>query len=100
MWLGFRGGKGVATYIGVLAALSWPAALAFCGVWLAVAASTRYSSLAALTAGALTPVLLWLLGQHGLAALLTVMTALLFAKHAGNIQRLWAGEESKIGARP
>src|SRR5216683_6794293 len=61
VWLGFKGGKGVATYIGILAALAWPAAVAFCLVWLAVAALTRYSSLAALVASAVALALLWLL---------------------------------------
>ncbi len=64
VWLGFKGGKGVATYIGILLALAWPAAIAFCLIWLAVAAITRYSSLAALVASAATPLLLWAIGHY------------------------------------
>lgn len=99
VWLGFKGGKGVATYIGVLAGLFWPAAAGFCAVWLAVAFATRYSSLSALVASALTPLLLWLIGRHELALLFACLTALLFAKHAANIQRLLNGRETKIGAK-
>jgi glycerol-3-phosphate acyltransferase PlsY len=99
VWLGFRGGKGVATYIGVLLGLSWPAALAFCAIWLAVAALTRYSSLAALMAAAATPCLLVLNGEQGIAALFLLFTVLLYWRHAGNIGRLLRGEEGRIGAR-
>src|SRR5512139_530589 len=69
VWLKFRGGKGVATYIGVLLALAWPAAITFCLIWLAVASLTRYSSLSALVASAFTPALLWLLELAHAAAL-------------------------------
>ncbi len=62
-WLKFKGGKGVATYIGLLIGLYWPAALVFCVIWLLVAVVGRYSSLAALVASALTPLALWYLGQ-------------------------------------
>jgi glycerol-3-phosphate acyltransferase PlsY len=99
VWLSFRGGKGVATYIGVLLGLSWPVALAFCAIWLAVAALTRYSSLAALTAAAATPCLLILNGERGIAALFLLFTGLLYWRHAGNIRRLLRGEEGRIGAR-
>lgn len=99
VWLGFRGGKGVATYIGILAGLHWPAALAFCAVWIAVALLTRYSSLSALTASVSAPLLLWLTGEARTAMLVTVLTILLAIKHHTNIQRLIAGTESKIGAR-
>ena len=99
VWIGFKGGKGVATYIGVLAALYWPMAVAFCVIWLAVAWLSRYSSLAALIASTLTPALLWLAGQPGMAVLFLLLTILLFIKHAPNIQRLLSGQESKIGAR-
>jgi len=99
VWLGFKGGKGVATYIGILVGLNWPAALAFCAVWLCVAVLTRYSSLSALTASVTTPLLLWFLGESQLAMLVSVLTVLLFIKHQSNIQRLIAGTESKIGAR-
>ena len=97
MWLGFKGGKGVATYIGVLLGLAWPIALAFCLIWLAAAALTRYSSLAALIASAAAPVLLWITGAHAQALLFALLTALLWIMHRGNIVRLWQGTESRIG---
>ena len=98
VWLRFRGGKGVATYIGILAALAWPAAVAFCLVWLAVAAPTRYSSLAALVASAVALALLWLLPYRPEAELFTLLTAMLWLMHRANIARLVRGTESKIGA--
>src|ERR1700760_1917195 len=88
VWLKFRGGKGVATYIGVLLGLFWPAALAFCAIWLAVAALTRYSSLAAFVAGVVTPILLWSFGHSALAALFAVLTVLMLYMHRENIKRL------------
>ncbi len=97
VWLGFRGGKGVATYVGVLLGLYWPAALGFGVVWLLVAWRTRFSSLAALIAAAATPAALALTGQWRLAALFLVLTVLLYIRHAGNIGRLARGEESRIG---
>jgi len=99
VWLGFRGGKGVATYIGVLAAVHWPSALVMCGGWLAMAAVTRYSSLSALIASAATPFVLWAFGERADALLFAVVTALLIAKHRENIRRLLAGREPKIGAK-
>ncbi len=99
VWLKFKGGKGVATYIGVLLGLLWPAALVFCVVWLAVAAISRYSSLSSLTASFVTPILLWGFGQLALAALFAVLTLLLFYVHRENIKRLLAGTEGKIGQR-
>jgi acyl phosphate:glycerol-3-phosphate acyltransferase len=99
VWLGFQGGKGVATYIGVLLGLAWPIALAFCLIWLAAAALTRYSSLAALVASAAAPVVLWLIGEHALALLFALLTALLWIMHRGNIVRLWQGTESRIGQK-
>lgn len=99
VWLGFRGGKGVATYLGCLAALSGPAALAFAGVWLATAFLTRYSSLAALLASVATPFVLVWLGAHQVAEVFGVLTALLWYKHAANIGRLLAGKESRIGKK-
>ena len=98
VWLRFKGGKGVATFIGLLIAFAWPAALAFCAIWLVVAAATRYSSLAALIASAATPVLLWWLGRAEEAALFAALTALLWVMHRANIARLMAGTEGKIGA--
>ena len=97
VWLKFKGGKGVATYIGVLLALVWQAALAFCVVWLLVAFVTRYSSLSALVASALTPVLLWWDTYLQEAQLFLLLSLLLWFKHRTNIRRLWAGTETKIG---
>jgi acyl phosphate:glycerol-3-phosphate acyltransferase len=97
VWLGFKGGKGVATYIGLLLGLAWPAALAFCAIWLAVAAFTRYSSLAALVASAAMPVLLWNFGMTTEAALFTLLTLLTWIMHRANIVRLAQGTECKIG---
>jgi glycerol-3-phosphate acyltransferase PlsY len=98
VWLGFRGGKGVATYIGLLLALAWPVAIAFCLIWLAVAALTRYSSLAALVASAATPLALWLMGDRPEAVLFAFLTVLLWIMHRANIARLVNGSEGKIGA--
>ncbi len=98
-WLKFKGGKGVATYIGVLLGLFWPGAVAFCVIWLATAFTSRYSSLSALVASALTPVSLWWFGHLPLAALFLVLTLLLWWKHRPNIERLMAGTESRIGAK-
>jgi glycerol-3-phosphate acyltransferase PlsY len=98
VWLRFKGGKGVATFIGLLIAFAWPAALGFCAIWLIVAAATRYSSLAALIASAATPALLWWLGRAEEAALFAALAALLWVMHRANIARLVAGTEGKIGA--
>jgi acyl phosphate:glycerol-3-phosphate acyltransferase len=98
VWLKFKGGKGVATYIGLLIGLYWPAAVMFCGIWLVVAYVSRYSSLSALIAAALAPGALYLLGQHGPAALFLVLTVLLWIMHRANIARLMNGTEGKIGA--
>jgi glycerol-3-phosphate acyltransferase PlsY len=98
VWLGFRGGKGVATYIGLLIGLAlWIGTLAFCGIWLVIAAAVRYSSLAALIASAATPPLLWLNGDRREAQLFALLSLLLWIKHAGNIRRLLLGTEGKIG---
>ncbi len=99
VWLKFKGGKGVATYIGVLIGLFWPAAVVFCVMWLAVAATTRYSSLSALIAAFVTPLFLWWFGHPALASLLVVMTLLMFYAHRENIKRLQAGTESRIGEK-
>lgn len=115
VWLGFAGGKGVATYIGILAGLAWPYAVLFCALWLAAAFLGRRSSLAALAAGGSTAVISWVLSspsmwQAGHAALapflvtrqraeiVAVMTVLVFWRHRANIRRLLKGEEPKIGA--
>src|SRR5690242_16434420 len=99
IWLGFKGGKGVATYIGLLIGLFWPAAIAFCVVWLIVAVVTRYSSVSALIASIAIPVLFWWLGHPALAELFALLTVLLWFMHRANIQRLLAGTEGKIGAK-
>jgi glycerol-3-phosphate acyltransferase PlsY len=99
VWLKFRGGKGVAVYIGVLIGLFWPAAIAFCVVWLATAFTSRYSSLSALVASVVTPLFLWGFGQPAPAALSAVLTLLLFYMHRANIARLRAGTEGKIGEK-
>lgn len=99
VWLGFRGGKGVATYIGVLIGAYWPGAIIFCAVWLGMAFLTRYSSLSALIASVVTPIGLFFLGEVPAAILTALMTALLLWKHRANIRRLTAGEEPKIGAK-
>ena len=97
VWLGFRGGKGVATYAGVLLGLYWPAAIAFGILWLLVAYRMRYSSLAALVASAASLAALALTGQWRLAALFLLLTVLLYIRHADNIRRLSKGEEARIG---
>lgn len=97
VWLGFRGGKGVSTYIGVLLALVWQAAVAFCIVWLLVAFVSRYSSLSALIASVAAPLLLWWDGYLQEAQLFLLLSVLLWYKHRGNITRLLDGTETKIG---
>jgi glycerol-3-phosphate acyltransferase PlsY len=99
VWLGFKGGKGVATYLGVLFALSWQAGLVFAAVWLAVAAASRYSSLSALVAAVVVPAFLWWQGLGDYAFVLALMSVLIFVKHRANIGRLLAGTESRIGAK-
>jgi glycerol-3-phosphate acyltransferase PlsY len=97
VWLGFKGGKGVATYLGVLIGLYWPAAAVFAGTWLLVAFVTRYSSLAALTAVVASVLALAAMGEWRLAALFLLLGSLLYARHAANIGRLVRGEEMQIG---
>lgn len=99
VWLGFKGGKGVATYIGVLLGLTPKVGLAFCCIWLAVAFVTRYSSLSSLVASVATPIVLYWLDLPQAAFLFSLMSGLLFFKHRENISRLLKGTESKIGAR-
>jgi glycerol-3-phosphate acyltransferase PlsY len=98
VWLKFRGGKGVATFLGLTLALAWPAGLAACATWLAVALATRYSSLAALVAAATAPVWLALFGRADAAPLGIAVAALVLVRHHANIRRLLAGTEPKIGA--
>ena len=99
VWLGFRGGKGVATFIGVWLALAWPAGLAICASWLVAAFLTRISSMAALLAASVSTA--WALAlDHGEAFLLgVILTLLIFWRHRANITRLRAGTEPKIGAK-
>lgn len=99
VWLGFKGGKGVATFIGILIALSPLTLLAFAAIWLGLAFALKYSSLAALAASAATPLVLWALGHGDVAALFLVLAALLWWKHAPNIRRLAAGTEGRIGQK-
>lgn len=99
VWLGFKGGKGVATYIGVLLGLFWPAVLIFAGVWIAVAYFSRYSSLAALVATVIVPLSLWGLGEGVLAMVFGLLTVIVWVKHHANIRRLLAGTEGKIGRK-
>ena len=97
VWLGFKGGKGIATYIGALAAVSWPAGLAFGIVWIATAAVTRFSSASALLASLLTPILLWFIATPATALVFLAMTAITWWRHKANIERLLAGTETRIG---
>lgn len=97
VWLGFKGGKGVATFIGVLLGFSWIAVLIYAAIWIAIAAFTRYSSLAGLIACAVTPFVLWVLNKPTEAALFVTMAALVFIMHRANIARLMAGTETRIG---
>lgn len=99
VWLGFRGGKGVATYLGVLLGLLPLGVLVFAVVWLGTAALFRYSSLAALAATAVLPMALWLLDRPDLAVLFLILSAIVWAKHHANIRKLLAGTESRIGGK-
>jgi glycerol-3-phosphate acyltransferase PlsY len=106
VWLGFKGGKGVATYIGVLLAWNWIVGLIFCGVWLLIAVARRYSSLAALTAAATAPIFAWSFAPastsdtraYTVAAACALLSFVLYFKHWGNIRRLMDGTEPKIGS--
>jgi acyl phosphate:glycerol-3-phosphate acyltransferase len=100
IWLRFKGGKGVATYIGLLLGLAlWLALAAFCLIWIAVAAASRYSSLAALLAAAATPAVLWWNGNVPEAKLFLLLSALIWIMHRTNIARLIRGTEHPIGGR-
>lgn len=99
VWLKFKGGKGVAVYIGILLGLMPAAALVFCLLWLATAFTTRYSSLSALVAAFITPLFLWWFSDPKLASLAVVLTLMLFYAHRENIKRLQAGKESRIGEK-
>jgi acyl phosphate:glycerol-3-phosphate acyltransferase len=99
VWLGFRGGKGVATYIGVIFGLDWRMGLLFIGVWIATAAISRYSSLSALVATVAIPVVEFFTGDIKIAALAALMSVIVWIKHRTNIQRLLSGGESRIGSK-
>ena len=99
VWLGFKGGKGVATFIGVLLGLAPLAVLAFAAIWLGLAFALRYSSLAALAASAVTPAVLWAMGRPSAALLFLLLGLLLWWKHAPNIRRLLDGTEGRIGQK-
>ncbi|MBO9193925.1 glycerol-3-phosphate 1-O-acyltransferase PlsY [Rhizobium sp. 16-449-1b] len=99
VWIGFKGGKGVATYIGTLLGVAPLMVLGFAAVWLGVAFLTRYSSLSALVAMLVIPVALWILGAEKVAAIMAIMTVISYWKHKANISRLMSGTESKIGAK-
>ncbi len=99
VWLKFKGGKGVATTLGVLLAIGWPIGVACCLTWLLIAATFRYSSLAALVALAAGPAFAWfLLGDLQLVQMAAILAALVWSRHLGNLRRLLKGEEPKIGA--
>jgi len=99
VWLGFKGGKGVAVYIGVLLGIAPIMMLAFAVIWLATAFLTKYSSLSALVAMLVIPVALWLLGPHKTALVMTLLSVISWYMHRENIKRLLAGTESKIGKK-
>jgi len=99
VWLQFRGGKGVATFLGGLIGAAWPAALGFVIVWLGVAALTRYSSAAALAACVVAPLVALALGDVPVAAVFGALAVLVWIKHAANIARLMNGTEPRIGSK-
>ncbi|MFN7101745.1 MAG: glycerol-3-phosphate 1-O-acyltransferase PlsY [Pseudorhizobium sp.] len=99
VWIGFKGGKGVATYIGTLLGVAPLWVLAFAAVWLTVAFISRYSSLSALVATLVIPIALWIVGEEKIAAVMAIMTAVSFWRHEANIKRLLAGTEGKIGQK-
>ncbi len=99
VWLRFKGGKGVATFIGIVFALSFLIGVVVCITWVGIAQTFRYSSLAALVSAALTPLYFLLVGASLFAILAFVLAVLIFITHRGNIARLLAGNESKIGER-
>lgn len=99
VWLGFRGGKGVATFLGTMIALDWRIGLACCATWLVAALVGRISSLSALVATASASLWLFIFGQGQLLVLVILLTILVYIRHWANIQRLKAGTEPKIGAK-
>jgi glycerol-3-phosphate acyltransferase PlsY len=99
LWLKFKGGKGIATGLGIMLAVSWKAAIAVMVIWLVIAAATRYSSVASLIASTAAPVILWFIGTPPQALLFLVLALLAFIMHRGNIARLMNGTEGKIGQK-
>ena len=99
VWLGFRGGKGVATFLGLMLALAWPIGLACCATWLVTALVTRISSMAAIAAAASSTIWILLLGPHRLFFLGVIVTLLVFVRHSANMKRIHAGTEPKIGQK-
>ena len=99
IWLGVKGGKGVATYIGAALGVHWPLALIFCGVWLATAFATRISSLSALIAATVLPIFAFMTIDRWIAVLFAVLSIVVIAMHHANIRRLIAGQEPRIGAK-
>lgn len=99
VWLGFKGGKGVATFLGTLIALAWPVGLAACGTWLVVAVISRISSLSALVAAAMSSLWLLVFDRGQMLLLVVALTVLVYIRHWANLQRIKAGTEPKIGAK-
>ena len=99
VWLGFKGGKGVATFLGTVLALDWRLGLIACGLWLLTAAAGRISSLSALVAAALTPAFAWWLDGPRMAVVTGFMAVLIFIRHHANIGRILAGTEPRIGRK-
>ena len=99
VWLGFKGGKGVATYVGTMLVVFWPVGLTVIASWIAMAVIFRISSLAALTAALLAPIAAFALGRSDVAIMAAVLTVLIYWLHRTNIRRLLAGEEPRIGAK-
>jgi acyl phosphate:glycerol-3-phosphate acyltransferase len=99
VWLGFRGGKGISTFLGTILALHWPLGLMACATWVAMAALSRISSLSGLAAAALTPLYAALFGGRELVAMSILLVLLIFLRHHENIARLLAGTEPRIGGK-
>jgi glycerol-3-phosphate acyltransferase PlsY len=99
LWLKFKGGKGVATLLGVTLAYAWPVGLVYGGTWLAMLAITRISSLAGMTAAVAAPIAAWFMGDHYFAVVLAVLAVLVLVLHRANISRLLAGTEPKVGSK-
>jgi len=99
IWLKFKGGKGVATFLGVILALAWPAGLACCLAWLIGALVTRISSMGAIAAASTSTIFLVILGYGSAFFLGIILTLLIFWRHRENIKRIRAGNEPKIGAK-